>query len=115
MFTKFYRIQKNGLTTDVKFLAINGKYLLEEGNNFVAYGVTENITNGVPRIVIFIIGDEKGNPCSEIEKRFKRLIIKSDKYSNKIYHRRKYEMISADSEHFLRTPSFRLERHFGIR
>ena len=110
MFTKFYRVQKNGLTTDRKFLAINGSFLLEEGNNIVAYGVIENIINNIPRITIYTLGDGKGNPCSEIERCFKRLIVKSDRFNNKIYHRRKYEIISVDSA-YLHSYSFRLIRH----
>lgn len=106
MFTKFYRIQKNGLTTDRKFLAINGSFLLEEGNNIVAYGVTENIINNIPRITIYTLGDGKGNPCSEIERCFKRLIVKSDRF----YHRRKYKIISVDSA-YLNSYSFRLIRY----
>lgn len=112
MFTKFYRVQKNGLTTDRKFLAINGSFLLEEGNNLVAYGVTENIINGIPRIIIFMLGDEKGNPCREIERCLKRLIIKSDKFSNKIYQRRKYQIRIVD-EHYLHEPIFHLTRHLN--
>lgn len=110
MFTKFYRIQKNGLTTDRKFLAIHGRFLLEEGNNIIAYGVTENIINNIPRITIYTLGDGKGNPCRGIERCLKRLIIKSDKFNNKLYQRRKYEIVSVESA-YLRNDSFRLIRH----
>ena len=107
MFVKFYRIQKNGLTTDRKFLAINGSFLLEEDNDIVAYGITRDIINGVPRIAIYLLGDEKGNVCDEIERCFKRLIVKSDRFSKKSYCRRKYEIISVDDA-YLHDESFRL-------
>lgn len=107
MFTKFYRIQKNGFTTDRKFLAINGSFLLEEDNDIVAYGVTENIINGIPRIAIYTLGDGKGKISSELVRCFKRLIVKSDRFNNKLYCRRKYEIISVDSA-YLHDDSFKL-------
>lgn len=91
--------KKNGNPNRVycRAVAINGTYLVQEGNNIVAYAYLTNKTNlqmrtaKCPVYRCVIIGN--GDKCAKVERYIKRFIRNSAKQENETYKKRVYDCV----------------------
>jgi len=102
MFVRFTKRNGNPNRVYRRAVAINGTYLVQEGNDIVAYAYLSNKhalkmgTEKKPIYKCFIIGN--GDKCADVERYIKRFIGNSAKWENETYKKRVYDCICVTQE-----------------
>ena len=102
MFVRFTKRGGNPNRVYRRAVAINGTYLVQEGDKIVAYARLKNRcnlkdgTDKYPVYKCFIVGD--GDKTTEVERYLKRFIGNSAKWENETYKRRVYECIGVTQD-----------------
>lgn len=97
MFVRFTKRNGNPNRVYRRAVAINGTYLVQEGNDIVAYAYLSNKTSlqmGTAKCPVYrcvIIGD--GDKCADVERYLKRFIGNSAKWENETYKKRVYDCV----------------------
>jgi len=107
MFVRFTKRNGNPNRVYRRAVAINGTYLVQEGNNIVAYAYLSNKTNlqmGTAKCPVYrcvIIGD--GDKCADVERYIKRFIGNSAKWENETYKKRVYDCVCVTQDSLNKT------------
>lgn len=102
MFVRFSKRSGNPNRVYRRAVAINGTYLVQDGNDIVAYAYLSNqlaLKMGREKNPIYkcvIIGD--GDKCADVERYLKRFIGNSAKWENETYKKRVYDCVCVTQE-----------------
>lgn len=112
----FVRFTKRKGSPDVIYrraVAINGTYLIQEGDDIVAYAMLRNrekVESGEDKYPMYRIWVVDCNHISELERYVKRFIGNSGKWEHEDYRRRIYNVTYVEKEGFFNSSRFKVIR-----
>lgn len=101
MFVRFTKRNGNPDVVYRRAVAINSTYIVQEGDDIVAYGMLRNrkkVESGEDKYPMYRIWVVDCNHTTELERYVKRFIGNSGKWEHEDYRRRIYNVIYVDRE-----------------
>ena len=113
MFVRFTKRKGNPDVVYRRAVAINGTYLVQEGDDIVAYAMLRNrekVESGEDKYPMYRIWVVVCNHTSELERYVKRFIGNSGKWEHEDYKRRIYNVTYVGKEGFFNSSRFKVIR-----